>query len=317
MTWSAPKPAFDRSAGQCREINLRSKKLGTLRGFLSQVRAAIVAARNLLIGGNFASLALLSRPRKMVTYVTESLFLLRSLANRRILPEKNVFDIFPQAQLADISLCNVNGMTWFHEVPSFAADIVGLCLLCRAIRPKVVFEIGTDTGYTATHMALNTPNDCRIFTLDLPRDVLPLLPTTIMDDAIAGKHIQRKRYIWEETKIAYKIHALFGDSADFDYSPYRGRVDLFFIDGAHSYEYVRSDSLNALDCCHHASVIVWHDFGRVGVNGVTRWLVNFSKQHQVYSIPGCSLAFCVIATPLNSNTNCEVALGTPVNRTAR
>jgi len=266
---------------------------GRRRVFLSHLRPAIVAARNLLIGGNFASLALFNRPREMVTYVTESLFLLHSLANRRILPQKNVFDIFPQAQLADISLCNVAG-SWFHKVPSFAADIVGLCLLCRAIRPKVVFEIGTDTGYTAVHLGLNTPNDCSIFTLDLPRDVRPILPTTVMDDAIARKHIQRRRYIWEETKIAYKIHTLFGDSAAFDYSPYRDRVDLFFIDGAHSYEYVRSDTLNALECCHHGSVIAWHDFGRVGVNGVTRWLVKFSKQHQVYSIPGGSLAFCAI-----------------------
>jgi len=266
----------------------------------------------LLIGGNFASLALLNRPLEMVTYVTESLFLLHSLANRRILPQKNVFDIFPQAQLAEISLCNVDELTWFNEVPSFTADIVGLCLLCRALRPRVVFEIGTDTGYTATHMALNTPNDCRIFSLDLPRDVSPILSTTIMDDAIARKHIQRRRYIWEETKIAYKIQTLFGDSADFDYSPYKGRVDLFFIDGAHSYEYARSDTLNALECCHHGSVIVWHDFGRVGVNGVTRWLAEFSKQHQAYSIPGGSLAFCVIAPHLYSDSIYEVAVGSPV-----
>jgi Methyltransferase domain len=93
---------------------------------------------------------------------------------------------------------------------------------------------------------------------------------------------------------ARKIHPLTGDSAEYDYSLYHGLVDLFFIDNAHSYEYVRSDTLNAMKCCHPGSVIAWHDFGRVGVNGVSRWLLEFSKQHQVYSVRGGSIAFCVI-----------------------
>jgi Methyltransferase domain len=103
-----------------------------------------------------------------------------------------------------------------------------------------------------------------------------------------------KRYVWEAMDIAGKVQPLFGDSAKFDYSPYHGRVDLFFIDGAHSYEYVRSDTLNAMKCSRPGSVIAWHDFGRAGVNGVARWLMEFSKQHQVYSVPGGSLAFCVL-----------------------
>lgn|SRR6266853_1568646 len=273
-----------------------SRKSSALQNLLSKASATRVGLRNLLIGGNLASLLLLTRPRVMVNYVTESLFLLRSFTNHRTLPQRNVFDIFPQARLAELRLCNTNGVTWFNEVASFTADIVSLCLLCQAIQPKLVFEIGTDHGYTTTHMALNTSVDCEIFTLDLPPDVSPLLPTTFMDDLNIRKYKQRKRYMWEQPNIAPKIHRLFGDSAVFDYSPYHGRVDLFFIDGAHSHEYVRSDTLNALKCCHSGSAIVWHDFGRVGVNGVSRWLVEFSNQHPVYSIPGGSLAFCVIAS---------------------
>jgi hypothetical protein len=94
--------------------------------------------------------------------------------------------------------------------------------------------------------------------------------------------------------VARKVQPLFGDSATFNYSPYYGRIDLFFVDGSHSYEYVRSDTLNAMKCCRPGGVIAWHDFGRVGVNGVSRWLLEFSKQHPVYSVPGGSIAFCVI-----------------------
>ena len=37
------------------------------------------------------------------------------------------------------------------------------------------------------------------------------------------------------------------------------QVDLFFIDGAHSYQYVRQDTLNAFQTCHQGNMIVWRD----------------------------------------------------------
>jgi hypothetical protein len=101
-------------------------------------------------------------------------------------------------------------------------------------------------------------------------------------------------YAFSGTPQAAKITCLWGDSAAFDYTPYHGQVDLFFIDGAHSYEYVRSDTQNALACCHAGSVIAWHDFGRVGVNGVSRWLVELARDRPVFAIPGGSLAFMVV-----------------------
>lgn len=85
------------------------------------------------------------------------------------------------------------------------------------------------------------------------------------------------RYIFENCKAASKITCLFGDSATFNFSSFYEKVDFFFIDGAHSYEYVRSDTLNALKCCHQGSVIAWHDFGRVGVGGVPDGFLNFQK----------------------------------------
>jgi Methyltransferase domain len=252
------------------------------------------AARNFLMGGNLSSLSLLGKPREMIAYATENLFAFRTMADRRGLPQKNVFDVLPDARFAKIDLCNTNGETWFRNSASYVADIVSLCLLCRAIQPKVIFEIGTLTGYTSAHMALNSDDDCKIYTLDLPPDGNPALAMTAIDIEHVRMHQGIKRYVWEAKDIARKVQPLFGDSANFDYSPYYGRVDLFFIDGAHSYEYVRSDTLNAMKCCCPGSVIAWHDFGRAGVNGVSRWLMEFSKQHQVYSVPGGSLAFCVL-----------------------
>jgi hypothetical protein len=68
------------------------------------------------------------------------------------------------------------------------------------------------------------------------------------------------------------------------------------VDGAHSYEYVTSDTRNALACVRAGGVIAWHDFGRSGVNGVTRALRELTETgRQIYAVPGGSLAFMPVA----------------------
>jgi predicted O-methyltransferase YrrM len=261
--------------------------------------ALAVAARNLLLGGNLMSLGLLARPRRWLYYVNENLFFYRAYAGRHGLRQKNVFEVLPGPRVQSIVLGQLGGANparepWLHATTSYTADLVSLCLLCQILRPRVVFEIGTLRGYTAYHFALNTGPDTEIYTLDLPPDgsARPSLATTVMDEAIIGA--LNRRYSFSETPEAGKITCLYGDSAVFDYTPYHARVDLFFIDGSHSYEYVRSDTQQALACCHPGSVIAWHDFGRMGVNGVTRWLVELARERPVYAIPGGSLAFMVV-----------------------
>jgi predicted O-methyltransferase YrrM len=101
-------------------------------------------------------------------------------------------------------------------------------------------------------------------------------------------------YYFAGTPQEKKIRLLFGDSAEFDFSPYQQNIDLFFIDGAHSYDYVRSDSERALRCVYPGGVIAWHDFGRVGLNEVSRYILELSQSLQIYSVPGGSLAFAVV-----------------------
>lgn len=217
--------------------------------FAQSFHLASVAARNLLLGGNLISLALIRNPKMMLQYISETLFLYKTFAAKRGIPQ--------------------------------------------ILKPRQVFEIGTLTGYTAFHFALNSPDDAKIYTLDLPmgEKIAPQLKTTMVDGTHIESHLGQRQYAFDNTAVAEKITCLFGDSAAFDFSPFHNQIDLFFIDGAHSYEYVRSDTLNALRCCHPGSVIAWHDFGRVGVNGVSKWILEFARTHQVYCVPGSSLAF--------------------------
>jgi hypothetical protein len=146
------------------------------------------------------------------------------------------------------------------------------------------------------HLALNTPAAAKVYTLDLPKDTStnPSLKTTLMDDSFIRHRYEAREYCFQGTSVEHKVHCLFGDSANFDFSGFEGAVDLFFIDGAHSYDYVRSDTFNALKCCHPGSVIAWHDFGHMGVNGVSKWLLELNRQLDIYSVPGGSLAFSVL-----------------------
>lgn len=261
------------------------------------IEIAAVVIRNIILGGNLISLTLVTSPRKMIAYVSESLFLYKALTSKRGIPQKNVFEVLPSSNSATIRLGNLaSGGNWFWAQASYTADILNLCLICQLIKPKVVFEIGTMRGYTAYHFALNTPDDGKIYTLDLPQgeSVQPALRTTVIDTLHVNDHAQTESYYFEGSAVGTKITCLFGDSALFDFSPFHGKVDFFFIDGAHSYDYVRSDTLNALQCCHPGSVIAWHDFGRVGVNGVSKWIRELSKTHKVYAAPGGSLAFMIV-----------------------
>lgn len=247
------------------------------------------ATRNVMLGGNLASVPLVARPRELLRYTSETLFQ-RQLDRTGGLPRRAVFEAFPLAD-AEVRLGRLDGYTWLHEETApFAIDLLSLCLLCRALEPDVVFEIGTFVGYTALHMALNTPDATRIHTLDLPperRD--PTLRTTATDHKLIDRDVGPA--LFEDSEVSHKVQRHFGDSATFDYSPWHDAVDLFFVDGAHSYEYVRSDTENAFRCTRPGGVIVWHDYGRLEQRGVSRHLHELAHEHEIYAVPNGSIAF--------------------------
>ena len=165
-----------------------------------------------------------------------------------------------------------------------------LAALCRALEAKTFFEIGTNRGRTAWTVARNNP-ECQLFTLDLPsRESLASVAFDVNAsdrDFFAGEWDRGEAF--RGTPEEQQITALEGDSATFDYSPYVGQMDVVFVDGAHSYAYVKSDTERALQLVSPNGVIVWDDYP--AVPGVYRYLNEFAPTHEcpLYHIFGTRL----------------------------
>lgn len=64
----------------------------------------------------------------------------------------------------------------------------------------------------------------------------------------------------ERLTYSDKIKHFFVDSKMFDFTTIQDQIDLYFIDGDHSYKGVLNDTKNIFDTRKKDSIVVWHDF---------------------------------------------------------
>ena len=159
-----------------------------------------------------------------------------------------------------------------REVPFFVDAVVEgyvedhqgmlIAALAQGLDARTFFEIGTNRGRTSWTVARNNP-ELEVYTLDVP------LSATSADVALEmgsdDHHFFRPGEACGEafrgTPEAKRITQLWGDSATFDFSAYTGTIDLIYIDGGHTYEYVKSDTARALQVLSPTGTIVWDDYG--------------------------------------------------------
>lgn len=166
---------------------------------------------------------------------------------------------FPQVRIEDlpgVSETLIKG--WPTRLDAQIVAALAVKLECRTF-----FEFGTFRGRTTWTVVHNNPS-IRAFTLDLPgpksvnEAVFEVTDPYLFDqwgrgDAIGG------------TPEAARITLLNGDSAQFNYVPYQNEMDLIYIDGSHSYGYVRSDTEAALGLLSPTGTIIWDDPYYTGV----------------------------------------------------
>ena len=171
------------------------------------------------------------------------------------------------------------------------AELASLALITRIVEPRAVFEIGTYRGRTALNFALNSPPDAEIFTMDLPPQnrAEGQVRATVKDAGIIAASAPGIDYAGKDG--SEKIRQLFGNSLSFDFSPYFGKMDMVYIDGAHDYAAVRSDTQNALKLVKDGGWILWDDFGYYGeYNGVMRAIFELIPAEKIIQIESTPLA---------------------------
>jgi predicted O-methyltransferase YrrM len=163
-------------------------------------------------------------------------------------------------------------------------ELASLCALTRILAPRCVVEIGTASGWTARHLSRNTPDDCRIYTVDLP-------PASALNAAhYSDPHLVRAarkavRDFGDDPKISQILH----DSTTLEWDRLLDRpVDLALVDGSHLYEHVRADTERLWNVLARGAVVLWHDYATVEVRrGVRKYLLELHRSgHAIRRLAG-------------------------------
>lgn len=179
-------------------------------------------------------------------------------------------------------------MTW--------QEVVIVCMLVRQFQPKRIFEIGTFMGKTTYHLAANSGDDARIFTLDLPETEFSQAISEIPYDQELLREGKRQEvgYYYKRSPFREKVTQLFADSAVFDDSPYADSMDMVFVDANHSYPSVLSDTRKALRMIVKGApgkTVVWHDLRPH--SAVERAMVELCDRSKIFHIKDTSLGVYV------------------------
>jgi len=175
-------------------------------------------------------------------------------------PEADVRSI-PAVDVLD--LCPGTSRWTFQAFPRVGASVsplecVALAALSQKVRAKRIFEFGTYKGVSTTQLALNVQEGGEVFTLDLPEDhpayCLPIPKPEEQEIAAEGG-----KGILIPQDLRERVTFLSSDSATFDESSYVGSMDFVFVDGAHSYEYVKNDTEKGWKMLRSGGVLAWHD----------------------------------------------------------
>jgi hypothetical protein len=173
-------------------------------------------------------------------------------------------------------------------------ELLYLAAVTRLLNPRKVFEIGTFKGRTTTVFALNAP-EAEIVTLDLPPDYAPDSGAYIESDARLVQLRNPVEFI-DRYGGAPRCTQVLCDSQHFDPEPHADSVDLAFIDGAHTYDYVKNDTEKVARMMRPDGLVFWHDYGGKGrFRGITTYLHELADRFPVYRVPGTTMAWAPAA----------------------
>jgi predicted O-methyltransferase YrrM len=131
---------------------------------------------------------------------------------------------------------------------SLPTDIMLLRALCRQKKECSYFEIGTWRGESVINV-VDVTKDC--YTLNLSKK-------EIQELGLPKKYADLHGILSKQNE---KIIHLTGNSLHFDFEKLNKKFDVIFIDGNHSYEYVKNDTEKVFKhLVKEDSIVIWHDY---------------------------------------------------------
>lgn len=124
----------------------------------------------------------------------------------------------------------------------FPYELKALATITKALKPKNVLEIGTFEGRASLNIALNLDKNSKLYTINLHQKEC---------------NFEIGRF-FKNSKVHNKIQKIEEDSMKFDFSKLP-KMDLIFIDGAHGYYPVLSDTKNAIKILNKNGLLIWDD----------------------------------------------------------
>ncbi len=201
----------------------------------------------------------------------------------RRLPAIDPLDLVAEAEVEIVT-------HFFKGVPASVSPLeaMSLALLTKGVKARTAFEFGTYKGVSTTQLAANLQPDGTLYTLDLPEESEQATKLRILKDAERQIAAETGKGSLIPAELRSKVEFLRMDSADFDPMPFSERMDVVFVDGAHSFDYVRNDSEKGWSMVRPGGILIWHDC-LPNHPDVVRYILNCG--YATGRISGTSLAF--------------------------
>lgn len=173
-----------------------------------------------------------------------------SLWQKYIVKNHNIKNGLPLLDINEISPNFSETLNHFAVLDggSLPTDVALLKSLTRKFEDCKYFEIGTWRGESVLNVSENA-KEC--YTLNLSREDMIAI-------GLSGKYPD---LVGHFSKDKDNITHLTGNSLNFDFKGLNKKFDLIFIDGNHTYDFVKNDTAKVFDSLiHDNTIIVWHDY---------------------------------------------------------